>query len=132
MDIIRTRNLTHKYIFLKTDTEGAEWDTLKHLPLEYLDYFDQIAFEIHVGDIYPEQWGQLDILRTLNTKFININCHMNNNACTVGRKLPAMAIEATLVNRRLIKFNSESRTYKLHPLNLINHFYKPDCQMNQE
>jgi len=120
VDILKQRKLTKKHIFLKTDTEGAEWDTLKHFPVEDLQYIDQIAFEFHLGAIYPEQWGQLDILRTLMKYFVNINYHMNNYSCTKDRKLPSTAIEATLVNRKLIKLKSQTRSYALHPLNMIN------------
>jgi hypothetical protein len=39
--------------------------------------------------------------------FVNVNYHMNNYSCTKGnRHLPSIAIEATLVNRKLITLNS--------------------------
>ncbi len=37
--------------------------------------------EIHFGEISPEIWGNLDIIRTLTDKFVNVNLHMNNFAC---------------------------------------------------
>ena len=42
-DVLRTHNLTKKHIILKTDIEGGEFPTLRYLPLEDLDYIDQIV-----------------------------------------------------------------------------------------
>lgn len=35
--------------FVKCDTEGAEWDAFKMVPIEYLDRIDRIALELHGG-----------------------------------------------------------------------------------
>lgn len=58
-DIIRRHNLTQKHITLKIDCEGCEWSAFKNLPLEDLEYIDQILIEIHFADISPERWGNL-------------------------------------------------------------------------
>ena len=80
-----------KRIFLKIDSEGGEYPGLKYFPTEYLDYIDQFILELHFVDLYPEEWGMLDIFRTLMTKFVSVNMHMNNNDCLAGRKLKANA-----------------------------------------
>ena len=74
----------------------------------------------------------LDIFRTIMTKFVPVNLHMNNYACLTSplRRLKSAAIEFTLVNRRLIKLKSESRSYALSTLNLPNRLNAPDCQMS--
>ena len=38
---------------------------------------------------------------------------MNNHGCTENRKLPSIAIEATLVNKKLLTFNSQTQSYAL-------------------
>jgi hypothetical protein len=99
--------------------------------MEKLDYIDQIAGELHFGFIYAEEWGMLDILRSLMSKFVNINLHMNNHACVNSpiRRLKSAAVEFSLVNRKLINIKSESRSYALHPLNQPNR-QAADCQMS--
>jgi hypothetical protein len=128
--MLKSTNLTDKHIFLKIDCEGGEFPGLKYFPIDKLDYVDQIAGELHFGNIYPEEWGVLDMFRTLMTKFVNVNLHMNNWACTnpSTRRLKSAAVEFSLVNRKLINLKSESRSYALHPLNKPNGRIA-DCQM---
>ena len=97
-----------------------------------LDNIDQIVGELHFGDIYGEEWGMLDIFRTLMTKFVNVNLHMNNYACLNSpfRNLKSSAVEFSLVNRKLITLNSQSRSYAMHPLNKPNRAAY-DCQMQE-
>jgi len=83
-------------------------------------------------------WGNADIIKSLGEKFVSVNLHMNNNAClgqqaiqSKSRKFPAFAIEVTMVNKRIITLNSNSRSYSLNSKNHPNaHFV--DCQMTDE
>ena len=129
--MLKSTNLTDKHIFMKIDCEGGEFPGLKYFPVDKLDNVDQITGELHFGKIYPEEWGMLDIFRTLMTKFVNVNLHMNNWGCfkKSQRKLKSEAVEFTLVNRKLIKLKSESRSYAIHPLNKPNGRIE-DCQMS--
>jgi hypothetical protein len=132
-DMIRDRRLTKKHISLKLDTEGGEYPALKYFPTEDLDYIDQITIELHFDWIYPETWGHLDIFRSLAEKFIPVNYHASNWACHVPdllkwRRLISASYEITLINKKLIKLKSNSRSYALHPLNIKNHPQRPDCQ----
>jgi hypothetical protein len=105
----------------------------RYFPTEFLDYIDQIIMEVHFDFIYPDIWGNLDIFRSLADKFVNVNYHMNNYACyneTLPlRGMPARAFEVTLVNKNIIKLNSEDRSYKEDKLNVPNYDKEPDCQI---
>jgi hypothetical protein len=107
-DMIKMTNLTDKHIFLKIDCEGGEFPGLKYFPIDKLDNIDQIVGELHFGNIYPEEWGMLDIFRSIMTKFVNVNLHMNNYACLNSpfRRLKSSAVEFSLVNRKLINLKS--------------------------
>lgn len=41
-DALRAHNLTEKYVTLKLDCEGCEYDVFKALPSKYLNLIDQI------------------------------------------------------------------------------------------
>ena len=129
MDMIKKNKLFKKHIFLKIDCEGGEFPGLKYFPIEHLDYIDQIVGELHFEKIYNEEWGMLDIFRSLMTKFVNVNYHMNNWGCMRGqnRRLNSKAVEFSLVNRKLIKLKSQTRSYWQHPFNKPNGGI-PDCQ----
>ena len=72
------------------------------------------------------------MFRSLTDKFVNVNYHFNNNSCfRNGRKLKSSAFEVTLVNKRLIKKQSNSQSYTEHPLNKRNTDAHLDCQMPQ-
>lgn len=72
-DILKRHDLLKKRISIKMQMDGREWRALKNLPLEHLDYINQIVIELHFGRIAQEQWGYLTILKTLAAKFINVN-----------------------------------------------------------
>ena len=45
--------------FLKLDCEGAEYEIIKNLPLEYLKKIDKIIIEYHMADSHPELLSEL-------------------------------------------------------------------------
>jgi hypothetical protein len=78
--------------------------------------------QLNFNPTSPEVWGNLDILRNLNKKFVSINYRAPSDQCftgdeSSGRKIPGKMVEVTLVNRRSIKLNSESRSSEIHKLN---------------
>ena len=105
--LIKDRGLAQKHIILKIDCEGCEYPGFQSFPIADLDYIDMIVAEFHFDTISRETWGQLDIFRTIMTKFVNVNLHMNNFGCmSNNRKLRSRAIEVTLVNKKLITLYS--------------------------
>ncbi len=46
-----------------------------------------------------------------------------------NRKLPSIAFEVSLINKKLISLHSDSRSFNLHPLNIKNRDYGADCQI---
>lgn len=99
--------------------------------MDLLDNVDQIVGEWHFWPIYTEEWGMLDIIRSLNEKFVMVNLHMTNFACTdqPHRRVKALAMEYTMVNKRLITKRSESQSYALHRLNKPSFNANRDCQI---
>lgn len=91
--------------------------------------------EVHFDIWAPESWGNMDILKALADKFVNVNYHMNNYGCfqfsqaLPFRKLKSPAFEVTLINKKLIKINTPTRSFKEHPLNVPNAPLKEDCQV---
>ena len=130
-DILKLTGLTKKHLFFRMDCEGCEYAGLKYFPVEGLENIDQILMEVHFGKTFPEEWGMLDIYRTLMTYFVPVNLHMNNHGCikSIWRHLKSWAVQLTLVNKKLITLNSNSRSYKLNPLNRPNKLDE-DCQMS--
>lgn len=92
MDIIKKHAFYQKHIFMKIDCEGGEWPAFKYFPLEQLDYLDQMVGELHFDSIYWEEWGMLDIFRSIMTKFVPVNLHMNNWGCIPNRNLKSKAV----------------------------------------
>ena len=64
-DMVKRHNLTNKHWILKIDIEGGENQAFKYFPVEELKWIDQIIIEVHMGPIYPEEWGNMEILKTL-------------------------------------------------------------------
>ena len=54
--------------FLKLDCEGAEYEIIKNLPLEYFKKIDKIIIEYHMADSHPELLSELKEILT-NQKF---------------------------------------------------------------
>ena len=62
-------NMTGKYIILKIDIEGAEWEGFKTFPIEYLKLVDQLLLEIHLPgpnlSWIKLRWGNLPIMKAI-------------------------------------------------------------------
>ena len=77
-----------------------------------------------------EEWGKLEIIKSLMKKFVSVNYHANNWACLADptRKIPSGAMDVTLINKNLIKTNSHSKSFLQNSLNQSNNPNAPDCQ----
>lgn len=74
-----------------------------------------MVVEFHLSPLYPEEWGMLDIFRTLKQHFVSVNYHMNNKGCWLSRQIKSSIFTVTLVNKKLIKVKSSAQSYKLSP-----------------
>jgi len=128
MDMIKRHKLENKRLALKIDCEGCEYRGLQMVPVEVLDNVDVIIGELHLEKLHNEEWGMLDIVRTLTDRFVVTNIHMSNFGCMPERKLAAYGVEISMVSRRLIKLKSNSRSYDQLPLNKVLNLAVPDCQ----
>jgi hypothetical protein len=55
----------------------------RYLPIQTLEHVDQIFGTFNFFG-KAEQWGYLDIFRTLTENFVPVNFHYNNKACFTG------------------------------------------------
>jgi hypothetical protein len=135
-------NLKGKKIVLKLDVDGAEWMALKTLPIEYLPFIDQMVIIFHNPhnpQITPASQGHLTILESLRQHFLSVNFHIDNHECIHDynsyksfRKYRSSAIEVTLVNKNLVKLNSEKQEYSSNRQNVISTIMQFDCQMRED
>ena len=71
---------------LKLDCEGAEYDIIDSLPMEYLDKIQNMAIEYHLADTKPELIKNL-ILKIKNAGFkIKTGPHYNDMGFLIARK----------------------------------------------
>ncbi|NWK06332.1 FkbM family methyltransferase [Marine Group I thaumarchaeote] len=71
---------------LKLDCEGAEYDIIDSLPVEYLDKIQNMAIEYHLADTKPELIKNL-ILKIKNAGFkIKTGPHYNDMGFLIARK----------------------------------------------
>lgn len=62
LEEIIIKNKISKCDMLKMDCEGAEYEILKNLPLEYFKKIDKIIMEYHMVDRFPEK---LEVVKTI-------------------------------------------------------------------
>ncbi len=113
----------NKKLLLKIDVEGAEWDTLFHIPDAILGSFEQLAIEIHnLHSFCPDYNGinlskfKLDqktrVIKKINKLFYLYHLHANNYQPLfyINRfKLPN-AMELTFVNKKYSKSAERAKT----------------------
>jgi hypothetical protein len=114
---------SNKRLILKMDVEGAEWDTLFHIPNAILGLFEQIVVEVHdLHSVPPNYDGKnlskltiekrTNVLKKINSLFYLYHVHANNYAPLyyIGRfKLPNV-MELTFVNKKYFKSAEHSKT----------------------
>ena len=97
---------------------------MKYFPTVKMEHIDQLIINLHF-ETGTDVWGQLDIIRSISGEMVPVNVHSNNGGCFKGseaekRKIPSKNIEVTFVNKRLIKLNSELRSFEEVSLNHAN------------
>ena len=113
----------NKRLVLKMDVEGAEWDTLFHIPNPILDLFEQIVVEVHFfHSVMPDSIGinlskskidkKTTVIKKINNSFYLYHVHANNYNPLYyigGFKLPN-SMELTFVNKKYFKSAEYSKT----------------------
>jgi hypothetical protein len=113
-----------RYLVMKMDVEGAEWDTLTQSADAVLDQIDQLAIEFH-GAKEPRF---LEVVEKLKRKFYIVNLHFNNYSCARSvRPFPAWAYEVLFVSKR-VGILDRATSAQFSPLNTPNKPAAYDCQ----
>ena len=117
----------NKFLVVKMDVEGAEWDSLLQTPDAVLERVDQLAIEMHdFGGNLPRF---IEGVTRLKRFFHVANLHFNNYSCTRDMDpFPAHAYEVLFVNKRLATVDPGGPAPRPHPLDAPNNPQLPDCQ----
>jgi hypothetical protein len=123
-----------KTLMLSMDIEGGEYDLIIKTPIEVLDQFNQIAFEIHDVLFNP---NVETILRKLEERFVLTHIHANNNCIRFGAYSSGMkddvpnVLELTYINRRDITVEPTVSKRKCPDPNLDfkNQFDLPEVEL---
>jgi hypothetical protein len=112
------------YNTLKIDIEGNEWKSLKGVPSQLFETFDQIIIELHDITNMSERYNseRIRLLQTLNKTHQVVHLHANNDGQFVsinGENL-AQTIEVTYLNRRNYTFADFTQSYPRQIDNVSN------------
>jgi hypothetical protein len=119
-----------KQLVMKMDVEGAEVDSILHMPDATLDRFDQIAIELHDFDHAQDVTKLIAAVSRLRKFFHVAHLHYNNFSCAPGLEpFPAWAIEALFVSKRIGVVDQTGGAVTLpNPADSSNNPTMPDCQ----
>jgi hypothetical protein len=114
-----------KRLVVKSDVEGAEWDSFLASPDEVFANIDQLTVEFHqVSDA-----RYVRAIERLKQFFVIAHVHFNNYSCEAGiEPFPAWAFEALLVSKRLAHTDGTPAAPAPWPLDAPNSAERPDCQ----
>ena len=113
-----------RYVVVKMDVEGAEWDTLLNTSQSVLDQIDQLAIEFHGTN----ESRSKDVIQRLKRGFYIANLHFNNYSCARSNwPFPAWAYEVLFVSKRVGILDRATHA-EFSPLNTPNKPTAPDCQ----
>src|SRR5262245_5794343 len=118
-----------KYLVVKVDVEGAEWDSFLLTPDSVFEHIDQLVVEFHgVGDDrFP---AAVEILKRF---FYVAHVHFNNYSCDSGiAPFPAAAYEVLFVNKRIGMVDGSPGTWGPHALDAPNKPGAADCQVTDK
>lgn len=130
-DMIDMYQLQKKQITVKINMGGLEWTGLRSLPITYLKYIDQLVITFNLNDNFAYHEGNINILKGLKNEFKTVNIHMNNKDCWPegDGQIPSKTFEVSLVNKRLLKLNSNVQSFRQLSLNKKTTASEPDCQI---
>jgi hypothetical protein len=87
-----------RYVVMKMDIEGAEWDSLGKTPGDVLERIDQLAIELHGSD----GASFAGVVQHLKQYFHVVHIHPNNWGCNDDMKpFPSWAYQVLFVNKRV-------------------------------
>jgi hypothetical protein len=121
-------------IFLKIDTEGAEYDYIISEDIDDLASFTVgLILEVHWIDQPQNQIKFIEMMEKLNKHFILTHVHGNNwggefiyEGCTLP-KVP----EFTFVNKKYVsKYQPDTQTYPIAELDFPNNPHLPECNLD--
>ena len=119
-------------MILKMDVEGAEWGVFAHLPVGFLQRFDQILLELHDMNSLEKYQDIVASLKMLNETHQLVHVHGNNCAhylmCN-GLVMPG-AMECTYIRREKYSF-CEDDTFYPDELDVSNDLRWPDIMLGR-
>ena len=118
-------NHEHSNLLLKMDIEGSEYGLLYNLDPEILNRFSQLVFEMHDVIYFPQM---IQFLEKVNSQFILIHIHANNNDSRVDDGIPNV-LELTFVNKELA-LKKSTRACPVAGIDVPNFTDRPEISLN--
>ena len=113
------------HVIVKSDVEGAEWESFEALPDDVLQRIDQLVVEFHGY----ETSRSLAVVERLRKFFHVAHFHANNASCDPSyAPFTSWAYEVTFVSRRLDEIDATRAVQVPHPLDARNNQGFEDCQ----
>lgn len=113
--IIENGHIKKNNMILKMDIEGAEWESLRDVPIKFLDKFKYILIEYHF--LNPEADGQLyyDVLKKIHKYHqpFYFRCYKRNLIVNFGNNRICQFLEVSYVNRKNNTFLKDDSIYPL-------------------
>jgi hypothetical protein len=121
-------------VFLKIDTEGAEYDYVINEDIDDLASFTVgIILEVHWIDQPQNQSKFIEMMEKLNKHFVLTHVHGNNwggEFTYEGHTLPKVP-EFTFVNRKYVsEYQPDTQDYPIEGLDFPNNPNIPDCDLS--
>ena len=114
-----------KTLLVKSDVEGAEWNSFLSAPDDVFTHIDQLIVEFH----HVEDADYIRAIQRLKQFFVIAHVHYNNFSCRPDlAPFPAWAFEALLVNKRLAQSDGTPAAPGPSALDAPNDPESPDCQ----
>lgn len=121
-------------IFLKIDTEGAEYDYFLNVDIDDLATFTcGLIVEVHWIDQAANQVKFVEMMERINKHFILTHVHGNNWGGEFdyqGFKVPRVP-EFTFVNRRYVaEYSPDNQDYPINGIDFPNNPDIPECDLS--
>jgi hypothetical protein len=121
-------------IFLKIDTEGAEFDYFLNVDIDDLASFTcGLIVEVHWLEQEANQIKFIEMMEKINKHFILVHVHGNNwgeEFDYKGFKIPRVP-EFTFVNKRYVTdYSPDTQDYPIVGIDFPNNPNKPECDLS--